>query len=313
MHKNIYSYVINIKLKYRFTRLLLSKCSEILNNKNLEMREEMSIVLKIFFIKNKIIGTLFPQKTAKFAKTLFLTPRKYPIKAWEDEIEKKVTRLQLSNGLSAISLGDSPRKILLVHGWESRATQISGFAEQFVETGFQVIALDGPAHGRSAGKQANPLLFAQAVVQASSELGPFETIIGHSMGGSAVAIALSEGVESKKVVLISSPSSIESVLKRFAKFIGLPAKSTQCFLHLVGESVGRSLEELDIAKLIQSNSSKGLIIHDKDDIEIPYADAKTIEKNWKGAKLISTQGYGHRSILKQKDVWSSIMSFVQEA
>lgn len=273
----------------------------------------MNIALKVFITKNRIIGTLFPQKAAESAKTLFLTPRKYPIKAWEDEIEKKGTRIQLSNGLSAISWGDSERKILLVHGWESRATQVSGFAEKFVEAGFQVIALDGPAHGQSAGKQANPLMFAKAVVQANSELGPFETIIGHSMGGSAVAIALSEGVESKKVVLISSPSSIESVLKRFAKFIGLPTKSTQRFLNLVGENVGRSAESLNIAKLIQSNSSKGLIIHDKDDIEIPYADAKTIEQNWKGAKLISTQGYGHRSILRQKDVWASIMDFVQEA
>jgi alpha-beta hydrolase superfamily lysophospholipase len=175
----------------------------------------------------------------------------------------------LSYGLSAISWGDSPRNILLVHSWESRATQVSGFAEKFVEAGFQVIALDGPAHGQSARKQANPLMFAQAVVQVNSEIGPFETIIGHSMGGSVVAIALSEGVESKKVVLISSPSSIESVLKRFAKFIGLPTKSTQRFLDLVEEVVGRSVEALNIAKLIQSNSSKGLIIHDQDDIEIP--------------------------------------------
>jgi esterase/lipase len=272
----------------------------------------MNISLIVFVTKNKIIGTLFPQKAAESAKTLFLTPRKYPIKAWEEEVEKRGLRLQLSNGLSSISWGNSPRKILLVHGWESRATQVSGFADKFVEAGFQVIALDGPAHGQSAGKQANPVMFAKAVEQANSEFGPFDIIIGHSMGGSAVAIALSEGVESKKVVLISSPSSIESVLKRFAKFIGLPAKSTQRFLHLVGENVGRSVESLNIAKLMQSSSSKGLIIHDKDDIEIPYADAKIIEQNWRGSRLISTQGYGHRSILRQKDVWVSVLSFVQE-
>jgi pimeloyl-ACP methyl ester carboxylesterase len=273
----------------------------------------MNIALKVFVTKNKIIGTLFPQKAAESAKILFLTPRKYPIKTWEEEMEQKGTRLQLSLGLSAISWGDLPRKILLVHGWESRATQVSGFAEKFVEAGFQVIALDAPAHGHSTGEQTTPLMFAKAVMQVDQELGPFEAIIGHSMGGSAVVIALSEGVETEKVVLISSPSSIESILKRFANFIGLPTKSTQHFLHLVEEKVGRSVEALNIAKLIQSNSSKGLIIHDQDDIEIPYADAKTIKQNWKCSKLISTQGYGHRSILRQKDVWASIIGFVQEA
>lgn len=273
----------------------------------------MNIAFKVFVTKNKIMGRLFPQKAAEAARDLFLTPRKYPIKNWEQNKEIQGERLTLSNGLSAIRWGEADKKVLLVHGWESRATQMAGYVEDIVSEGFQVIAIDGPAHGHSSGRQANPLMFAKAVIQADQELGPFDVIIGHSMGGSAVAIALSEGVKSEKVVLISSPSSIESVLKRFAQFIGLPAKSTQLFLQLVGENVGRSADALDIAKLIKSTSSKGLIIHDRDDIEIPYADSKTIEQNWKGAKLISTQGYGHRSILRQKDVWASIMGFVQEA
>jgi len=271
----------------------------------------MDLAFKFLVAKNTIMGTLFPKKTAESAKKLFLTPRKFPVKSWEEALEKTGTRLTLNNGLSAISWGNSRRKILLVHGWESRATQMAGYAEDLVAAGFQVVALDGPAHGYSTGKQANPLMFARAVAQANSEIGPFEVIIGHSMGGSAVAIALSEGVVTKKVVLISSPSSIESLLKRFAKFIGLPGKSTQQFLRLIGEKVGRPANALDIAKLIQLNSSQGLIIHDRDDIEVPYQDAKSIERNWQGARLISTQGYGHRAILRQEDVWHSIMGFVQ--
>lgn len=273
----------------------------------------MNLALKLFVSKNKLIGTLFPRKTAQTAKMMFLTPRKFPLKAWEQELEKKGQRITLSNGLSAVSWGQSARKILLVHGWESRATQVAGFAEHFVSAGYQVIALDGPAHGHSEGKQANPLMFAKAVEQAGAELGPFDAIIGHSMGGSAVAIALSEGLETNKVVLISSPSSIESVLKRFARFIGLPEKSTQLFLNLVGEKVGRSAESLDIAKLIKTNTAKALIIHDKEDIEVPFEDGVSIQKNWEGSRLLTTQGYGHRSILRQKEVWQSIIQFVLEA
>ena len=273
----------------------------------------MNLAFKLFVAKNKIVGRLFPRKTAQTAQMLFLTPRRYPLKAWEEELENKGQRLKLNNGLSAIRWGESTRKILLVHGWESRATQVAGFAEQFVAAGFQVLALDSPAHGYSDGKQANPLLFAQAVEQANAELGPFEAIIGHSMGGSAIAIALSEGLEAEKVVLISSPASIESVLKRFANVIGLPERSTQLFLSLIAEKVGRPADALDIAQLIRRNSSKGLVIHDKDDPEVPFEDGLAIQNNWKNARLISTQGYGHRSILRQSDVWVSIMGFVLEA
>lgn len=273
----------------------------------------MNMAFKLFVAKNTLMGTLFPEKAAESAKTLFLTPRKYPMKDWEQALEQKGERITLSNGLSALRWGQSERKILLVHGWESRATQMAGFVEPLVKAGFQVIALDGPAHGHSPGKQANPFMFAQAVQQTDAELGPFEAIIGHSMGGSAVAIALAEGVETKKAVLISSPSSIESVLNRFARFIGLPDKSRQRFVSLIEQKVGRSAESLEIAKLIQSTSSRGLVIHDKQDMEVPYGEAKAIAQNWKGATLLSTHGFGHRSILRQESVWQSIMGFVLEA
>jgi pimeloyl-ACP methyl ester carboxylesterase len=270
----------------------------------------MNLAFKIFVMKNTIMGSLFPARSAESAAILFLTPRKYPLKSWEEEKEQQGERLSLSNGLSAIKWGESSQRVLLVHGWESRATQIAGFIDVIVDAGYQVIALDGPAHGRSTGRQANPLMFAKAVVQANDEIGPFCAIVGHSMGGSAVAIALSEGVKCNKVVLISSPSSITGVLQRFARFIGLPPESTQCFIRKVGENVGRSPEALNVAELIKSVSSRALIIHDHNDLEVPYSDAVAIQKNWQGASLVSTTGYGHRLIIRQVNVWQSIVKFI---
>ena len=270
----------------------------------------MNLGFKLFVAKNTLMGTLFPAKAAESAKALFLTPRSYPLKNWESEIERSAQRITLSNGLSALRWGQSGPKILLVHGWESRATQMAGFVDKLVDAGYQVIALDAPAHGQSPGKQANPYLFAQAVLQTNAELGPFDAIIGHSMGGSAVAIALAEGVETNKTVLISSPSSIESVLNRFARFIGLPDKSRALFVSMVEQTVGRSAKSLEIASLIQNNSSQGLVIHDEQDLEIPFDDAKAITQKWQGANLLATQGFGHRAILRQDSVWQSIIGFL---
>jgi esterase/lipase len=270
----------------------------------------MNLAFKMFVMKNKIMGSLLPVRTAESATHFFLTPRKYPLKSWEEEKEQQGERISLGNGLSAIKWGNSKQQVLLVHGWESRATQMAGFIDAIVDTGFQVIALDGPAHGHSAGRQANPLMFAKAVVQVNDEIGPFDAIIGHSMGGSAVAIAMSEGVKCGKVVLISSPSSITGVLQRFAKFIGLPPESTEYFIHKIGENVGRSPEALNVAELIKSVSSQALIIHDHNDLEVPYGDAVAIQENWQGASLISTTGFGHRLIIRQASVWQSIVKFI---
>ncbi|MEH6557335.1 MAG: alpha/beta hydrolase [Oceanicoccus sp.] len=91
------------------------------------------------------------------------------MKSWEEEKEQQGERVSLSNGLSAIKCGNSKQQLLLVHGWESRATQMAGLVDAIVDAGFQVIASDGPAHGHSAGREANPLMFAEAMLQVNEE------------------------------------------------------------------------------------------------------------------------------------------------
>lgn len=272
----------------------------------------MSMAFRLFKSKNTLLGYLLPDKTAKAARELFLTPRQYPLKAWEQSKEAQGQRLNLSDGLSAIAWGNGTRQVLLVHGWESRSTQLAGFVDELLQMGFKVIAMDAPAHGQSSGKQANPVAFAQAIQNVNQQLGPFDAIVGHSMGGSAVAIALSEGMHCDKAVLISAPASIEAALRRFGRFIGLPAVAVQKFIHQVETSVGRPAHALDIARMVSTLKILGLIIHDVRDPEVPFADAEKIASAWTGATLMTTQGYGHRAIVRQPDVWKRVAMFIGE-
>ena len=275
----------------------------------------MNLALKIFRMKNRVVGFIRPESTINQAKELFLTPRKFPVKDWERELESSGVRTKLENGLSVISWGQSARKVLLVHGWESRATQMSGFVEPLLKQGFQVCAFDGPAHGHSEGNRANPYVFAQAVSYVYKNLGPFEAVIAHSMGGSAVSVALSEMdtdsvTRPEKVVLISSPSSIHNVLDRFANFIGLSETNTAKFARLIEKAVGQPTQALSTATNVRELSCEGLIIHDRSDIEVPYEDAMEIAANWKSSRLFSTEGLGHRAIIRQPAVWKEVADFL---
>lgn len=270
----------------------------------------MNLAMTLFRTRNRIVGALFPSVAARQAKGLFLSPRKFPLKDWESRMEARGQRIDYGKGLSAIVWGDSERKVLLVHGWESRATQMSGFVDGLVSAGFQVIAMDGPAHGHSQGRKANPYVFAQAVSNACQALGPFDGVVGHSMGGNAVATAVAEGLEPTKVVLISSPSSIENVLGRFAGFVGLPTRSKQRFVSMVEEAVGKPAWALNTACNIRNTPAKGLIIHDRADREIPFSEAEQIVKEWQSASLYATDGYGHRAIVRQPAVWKKVAEFL---
>lgn len=273
----------------------------------------MSILLKTLRAKNTILGTLSTKRTALAAAKLFTRPRRLPVKSWEVEMENRGRRVAYGSGLSAITWGESERKILLVHGWESRATQVSGFVEDLVKSGYQVIAIDGPAHGQSIGRSANPYMFTKAIHLADEEFGPFAGAIGHSMGGNALATALAEGFECAKTVLISSPSNIENVLMRFADFIGLPSKTKPLFISAVEKEVGKPARALNTSKNIQKSNSEYLIIHDQNDLEIPFSDAEDIASNSDEISLLKTEGFGHRLIIRQPVVWKKVAEFFSSA
>lgn len=275
----------------------------------------MKLAMTLFRCRNRLMGSIRSNWTVERAKTLFLTPRRFKVKPWEIEQEKKGCREVFSNGLSLIRWGQSTRKILLVHGWESRATQMSGFVDSLVAQGFQVCALDGPAHGHSSGTRADPYRFAQAISYVYQNAGPFEGIVGHSMGGSAVSYILAsmtqkEMAELRKVVLISTPSCIRAVLGRFSRYIGLSQANGQKLVGLIEQTVGQPTSAFNTANNITALPCEVLIIHDKADREVPYEDALLITETFKTEQLVSTQGYGHRAIIRQDTVWNKVADFM---
>ena len=53
-----------------------------------------------------------------------------------------------------------------------------------------------------------------------------------------------------------------------------------------------------------------LIVHDRDDREVPFHDAERLTARWPGAHFYPTEGLGHRRILKDDDVIRRAVEFV---
>jgi pimeloyl-ACP methyl ester carboxylesterase len=284
-------------------------------------RNKMNYALEGYKLTNRIGSVIAPNWAAKNASIKFLSPNRHAIKAWEREAEQAGTRFNLSEEVSVIrwsrnsnaddsSSSGSGKQILLVHGWESRATQMYGLVKGLVEQGYTVFAVDMPGHGHSTGETSNAYLFAQTIKRAQQELGHFKAIIGHSMGAGAAAIAVGKGVIADKLVLISGPSSIENVLRRFSGFVGLNKLTTNKFIDFIGQYVGVPAAELDATKLLQSCDIPALLIHDEHDIEVPFSESARLAQVFNQSELLITKGLGHRKILKSDEVIAKISSFV---
>ena len=76
----------------------------------------------------KILTAISPFLASRFAARLFLTPFRYKLPAREREMDKNSTQQlikipAINREVVCYIYGDSPRKILLVHGWNGRGTQ----------------------------------------------------------------------------------------------------------------------------------------------------------------------------------------------
>jgi len=283
----------------------------------------MNYALMTFRLKHQLSSLMFSARTAENLAQNFLTPKRFEIKDWEHRAEKQGQRFQLTPDISAIRWGahhqvvegDEGKKvenkqILLVHGWESRGTQLFGLIEGLVAKGYSVVAIDMPGHGHSKGDTSNAYLFSQTIALAQKILGHFHVIIGHSMGAGATSVAVGKGVSTDKMVLISGPSSIENVLRHFTQIVGLNNKTTDNFIAAISRLVGIPASDMDATQLLQQCDVPTLLIHDDGDREVPYGESKRLSKIIKNSQFLTTQGLGHRKILKSDVVIKTINDFV---
>jgi pimeloyl-ACP methyl ester carboxylesterase len=272
---------------------------------------EPSFSQKLFFIGAKYLSWVLPSFWAERAENIFLTPTRVPRptseKSWFESSRKQV----LSGGIASFEWGPPSGPIVaLVHGWSGRGTQMGAFAAPLVERGYRVIAFDGPAHGDSTGQQTNVGDYANFLIRAQQELGEFKAVIAHSFGAGCTVFAAARGLKVEKFVLVAGPSRYEVVVGNYLRFIGLSSKAKAYFLSNLAKKVGMTAKDLNVGVIGEKLHIPAMVIHDREDKEVPYVAAEEIKQAWPHVVLVDTKGLGHRRILKDPTVIQKAAEFI---
>ncbi|APC14883.1 alpha/beta hydrolase [Pseudomonas frederiksbergensis] len=243
---------------------------------------------------NGTLGWVAPQWVASKMRSVFMTPRERPPRDWEMPLLAKSERITLRFGLSALRWGQGPT-VLLMHGWEGRPTQFASLITALVDAGYTVVALEGPAHGRSPGREANVVLFARAMLEAAAELPPLQAVIGHSMGGASAMLAVQLGLRTETLVSIAAPARILAVLRGFARHVRMPPKARSAFIRKVEQDVGIQASRLDVAHY--QLDMPGLIVHAEDDGFVSVNESQLIHDAWFDSRLLRLEEGGHQRVL----------------
>ncbi len=261
------------------------------------------------------VEALSPALATRWFQHLFFTPFRYKTPEKELEALKTAEQYQLTvdgKGIQVYAWGKG-QAVLMVHGWAGRGTQFRKFIDSFNSQGLRVVAIDGPAHGKSDGRKTEIMEFAKAIDTVYRH-EQATAIIAHSFGGVASLYAMAQGLPNRVLINIASPTIADEIIKSYLKALKGSERIGRLFKEFIIKKTGKRFEDfsaLEIVKHIPADFHF-LLIYDEDDVEVTMPHAHAMKQTYPQALLFQTSGLGHNRILKEDKVINRCVTFIQQ-
>ena len=199
--------------------------------------------------------------------------------------------------------------ILLVHGWESNASRWKKLLNHLKPLGRTIIAIDGPAHGLSDGKEFNAPKYAEYINVLTQKYQP-KTVIAHSVGGAAITYYLNKykNPNFEKVVLLGAPSDFKILSDNFVKLLSLNDKIKAELEDYYLQKFNIHINDFSGHKFAENFTQKAFIAHDTEDEVVLIDEGRKYANAWKNAIYIETKGLGHS--MHDSDLYQKIIDFI---
>jgi pimeloyl-ACP methyl ester carboxylesterase len=283
--------------------------------KNTSIHTQSLKIPKFIMLSSKFISFISPKLTILFAAKLFTTPIKHKIPKRElhmdrDSVQKLVTIPSLNKQVVVYEYGQSEKKVLLVHGWSGRGTQLVKIADELLKSGYSTISFDAPGHGKSPGSNSIMTDFIAAIIEIDKQYGPFDAAIGHSLGGMSVLNAIKQGLQLKCAAIIGSGDIVQDIIDDFVAKLELkPELATSLRLHFE-KKYGGKMNDYSAFKAAKDTDIPFMVVHDKDDPEVPVKAGIHIHQHLQNGTLMLTEGLGHRKVLGNHEVVDKVIQFI---
>ena len=195
--------------------------------------------------------------------------------------------------------------VYLVHGWGGRGSQLASFVEPLLAGGFRVVMFDAPAHGDSDPGPAGPgrthgVEFGKALDAVFARFGPAEAVVAHSLGAISTYLTLRFGwLSTRRLVLLAPMVAAEPLFDQFQRVARLRSSHAAGLRPDLEAFVGVPMAEFDaVFQASHLDPVPTLVVHDRGDRQTPYADAVRLVASLPDARLVTTDGLGHRRILR---------------
>lgn len=283
------------------------------------MKIRQSLAIAYIQTKFKVLTLFSKRKAAEHAFRLFCTPL---IKTKKKIIPKNAECLhfQLQLPLKELTImgyrWNCPqnKKILILHGFGSAAYKFEQYAELLTHKGYEILAFDAPAHGKSDGTTVNALEYAAMIREVIKRYGPIQGFLAHSFGGIALSLVMEtlEHDEQTKIVFIAPATETVSAMDSAFTLLKLNNVTVKKeFQKIVLALSGKPVEWFSIRRAIHNIKATVLWVHDEEDTVTLWSDASKVkEDNHSNVQFILTKGLGHQKIYHDAMVKKAIIDFL---
>ncbi len=284
-------------------------------------------LLRIYF---QILARIAPRTAGRHAYRLFSTPRKRAsVPSAVEPVMARAERLQVDSGEFQIAAyrwpannnaGPAAPRVMLLHGWESRAGRLAVWVDPLLAAGFEVVAFDAPAHGESTGRRANPMVFVEAMRAVEKRVGSLSACVAHSLGGFTSLLAVSGeelfahgALNVERLVILAGANSGVDAMAMFCDIIGLNRDFLPLLLAGAAEAAdGRQVADFDAHKLFHGRPIPTLWLHDPEDAEVPFEAAERVARVCPHVSLEPIHGLGHHLIARDPEMIHRGLDFLAD-
>lgn len=264
-----------------------------------------------------IIERFSPEKASNLATKLFLRP--LPAANYSQESAKILALLKsrrIKSGINTIttySKGDGP-VVILQHGWSGCAQDMCSFIKPLLDKGFQVVTFDSVAHGDSDGKSATLPDWSEAINSVAADCtGEIHAIIAHSFGAMCSLHAVANGLNIKRLVCISPPINMQSLLDKFQAILKVSDRIKSGLIENLKNRFGSDIKTTFSSDYnVQKLSTPVLIFHDRHDTYVDFCEGEQLSNLCENCEFIATSKLGHRRILNNDDVVNKTVQFISQ-
>jgi pimeloyl-ACP methyl ester carboxylesterase len=277
------------------------------------MNWKKKAIVKTIGASINALALVNPTKAAQKAVDIFCTPRLGKLREKDLEVLNTATRwVELSlNGekIQCYEWEGSGKKVLLAHGWESNSARWKNMIRSLQKADCHVIAMDAPAHGGSGSNHFQAVKYAAAMNVVIQHFH-IERMIGHSVGGFATIIYLSEYPNSiEKAVTMGAPTDLSVIFKHYWDMMGYSQRVREAMSAYFLQIFGKEVAYYKLKEIAKKVSTQGLVIHDRDDLICSFSGGETLHQSWQNSTFLATEKLGHG--YQDKKVYHAVRDFVR--